>query len=74
MTIASTVPRIRYRAGPPLFIVATTTATARAPTMKVFSEILLILRFADIALTASAGHHIYTHILMFKHFSQLITE
>ena len=74
MALACTLPTILYGTRSSLFIVGHTTWATRAPTVKVFSGILLVLGFADLALTAPTRHHIYTHILMFKHFSQLITE
>ena len=67
MTVAHTLSRIRYGAGPSLFIIGHTTSTARAPAMKIFSGILLVLHFAHLALTAATGHHIYTQRNMLRY-------
>jgi hypothetical protein len=67
MTVAPTLSPILYGAGPPLFIIHTTTATARAPAMKVFSGILLVLDFAHLTITAATGHHIYTQRNMLRY-------
>jgi hypothetical protein len=74
MTLTCTLPLILYGSGSPLFIVNSTTATAGAPAMKIFSGVLLVLHFADLALTAATGHHICLETAMFKHISHHITE
>jgi hypothetical protein len=74
MTVARTLPPILYGAGPPLFIVGHTTWATRAPAVKVFSGVLLVLGFADLALTAPTRHHICNIYSMFKHISHPITE
>ena len=74
MALACTLPTILYGTRPSLFIVGHTTWATRAPTVKVFSGVLLVLGFADLALTAPTRHHICNIYSMFKHISHPITE
>ena len=59
MTVTSTLPCLVYGTRSPLFVIRPTTRATGAPTMKIFSGILLILSLAYLTLTAATWHHVY---------------